>query len=260
MKTLKDLPRPAIFAHRGASAHAPENTLAAFQLAIRHGCDGIELDAMLSGDQQVMVIHDSDLFRTTGFKARVNELPLTALKQLDAGSFFDIEFQNEKIPTLEEVFEAVGKQTIINIELKNYESINDNLPEKVADLVIQFGLQSSVIFSSFNPIALRKIKKRLPSTNIGLLALPGRAGWWARSWPGSLLVAYDAIHPERSDVDTHLVQHFHKRNKRVHVYTINLPEEMSRQFALGVDGIFTDDPVLAVQIKSDLHPSTSLAE
>lgn len=180
MVAYQDLPTPAVFAHRGASAHAPENTLAAFELALRQGCDGIELDAMLTADREVVVFHDSNLQRTTGIQGRVSGLPLATLKQLDAGSYFDVQYKNERIPTLDETLEVLGNRTVINIELKNYRSLRDDLPEIVAEIVRKHALHANILFSSFNPIALRKIKRQLPHAPLALLALPGRSGWWAR--------------------------------------------------------------------------------
>src|SRR5512145_3180337 len=107
---LDSLPHPFIFAHRGASAHAPENTLAAFQLALAQHADGIELDVKLTADGHVVVIHDPTIERTTGAKGRVKDMSLADLRSLDAGSFFAQTFQREKIPTLEEVFETMGKR------------------------------------------------------------------------------------------------------------------------------------------------------
>src|SRR6266496_640164 len=115
---LESLPRPIVFAHRGASAHAPENTIAAFELALAQNADAIELDVKLTADGHVVVIHDSTVDRTTGSRGRVKDLSLAQLRSLDAGSFFSEKYRGEKIPTLEEVLEAVGKRTIINVELK----------------------------------------------------------------------------------------------------------------------------------------------
>ena len=260
MVSYLELPHPAIFAHRGASSHAPENTLPAFELAIRQGVDGIEFDVMLSADQQIVVIHDSSLMRTTGHPGKVSDLPLSEIKQLDAGSYFDIQFHDTRIPTLEEVFEAMGTRTFMNIELKNYESLRDDLPDRVAHLVRRKNMAANILFSSFNPIALRRIRRMLPDVPIGLLALPGASGWWARSFIGRLLVTYRAIHPEYHDVSKNFVSHFHGIGRRIYPYTVNEPEHLRNLFALGVDGVFTDDPLLAQDIKSSIQQSTSIAE
>ena len=95
---LNTLPQPVIFAHRGASAHAPENTLAAFELALEQGADGIELDVKLSADGQVIVIHDATVDRTTGAHGRVKDMSLAELRSLDAGSFFSEKFQEREDP------------------------------------------------------------------------------------------------------------------------------------------------------------------
>jgi glycerophosphoryl diester phosphodiesterase len=244
---LEELPHRAIIAHRGASLYAPENTLAAFELALRQGADAIELDAKLSADAQVVVIHDQTVDRTTEGRGRVKDLTLADLRKLDAGSHFDIAFRGEPIPTLDEVLKAVGQLTFINIELTNYASKTDALPDKVAALVRKHKLQRRVFFSSFNPIALWRIRNLLPEAPIGLLALPGQNGSLARGWAGRLL-GYQSLHPEAGDVEPRLVESVHKRGQPLYVYTVNKEAEMRRLYNLGVDGIFTDDPVLARQM------------
>src|SRR3989304_10409901 len=164
--------RPLIFAHRGASAYAPENTLAAFRLALEHGADGIELDAKLSADGQVVVIHDQTVDRTTDGHGRVNQLTLTQLRQLDAGFCKGAAFKGERIPTLAEVLEMLGDRLIINIELTNYDSPQDGLPEKAAELVRAGHLEQSVLFSSFLPSNLLAIRNILPSVPLAILAPP----------------------------------------------------------------------------------------
>lgn len=241
---LNTIPNPVLFAHRGASSYAPENTLAAFDLAHRQGAEAIELDAKLTADGQVVVIHDQTVDRTTQGSGRVKEMSLAELKELEAGSHFDMKFKGEPIPTLDEVFTAFGQQLFINVELTNYASLFDALPDKVAGLVKEHNLSQRVIFSSFNPIALLRIHRLLPETPVGLLALPGKSGAWARSWPGRI-VPYQALHPALNDVTPGLVGKCHRLGKRVFVWTVNQVEDMRRLMEMEVDGIFTDDPVNA---------------
>ena len=243
-------PHPFIFAHRGASAHAPENTLAAFELAIQQNADGIELDVKLTADGQVVVIHDATVDRTTGARGRVKDLSLADLRSLDAGSSFASTFKAEKIPTLEEVFEAVGKRTIINVELTNYSTPRDHLVESVCMLVKKFNLQKRVMFSSFFASNLSKAGGYLPEVPRGLLALNGIAGAWARSF-GYFLGKYQALHPNLKDVTPEQVQRVHRLKGRVHVWTVNRAEDMRRLFGWGVDAVFTDDPQLAVQVRGE---------
>ncbi|HSL45587.1 MAG TPA: glycerophosphodiester phosphodiesterase family protein [Anaerolineales bacterium] len=248
---LRSLPQPIIFAHRGASAHAPENTLAAFELALAQNADAIELDVKLSADGHVVVIHDPTVDRTTGSHGRVKDLSLAQLKSLDAGSFFSDKFKGEKIPTLAEVFEAVGIRTFINVELTNYNTPRDQLVESVCKLVEQFGLQERVMFSSFFASNLTKARAYLPRVPRGLLALNGLLGAWARSF-GFAFGRYQALHPNLKDVSPQQVQRVHRLKRRIHVWTVNAAEDMRRLFRWDVDAIFTDDPQLAVQVRGEV--------
>jgi glycerophosphoryl diester phosphodiesterase len=239
---------PLIIAHRGSSLHAPENTLAAFDLAVRQGADAIELDAKLSKDGNVVVIHDQTVDRTTSFSGKVSDMTLDELRKLDAGSHFDITFRGESIPTLDEVFEAVGKQIMINVELTNISTPLDSLPEKVAEIILRHNLAHSTLISSFNPIALRKTRCLLPETPIGYLVFKGILGKPFLGRLGRIIVPYHTLHPETSAVTSTLVKHTHQLGRRVFVYTVNQVNDMQRLFTMGVDGIFTDDPLLARQV------------
>ena len=250
---LTSLSQPVIFAHRGASAHAPENTLAAFELALAQNADAIELDVKLSADGHTVVIHDPTVDRTTGSQGRVKDLSFQQLRALDAGSFYSEKYRGEKIPSLEDVFEAVGKRTFINVELTNYSTPRDALVETVCMLVKRFGLQKYVLFSSFFASNLSKAHAYLPDVPMGLLAFNGFLGAWARSF-GFNFGGYQALHPYLKDVSAQQVQRVHRLNRRIHVWTVNAAEDMRRLFHWGVDAIFTDDPQLAVQVRSETHP------
>jgi glycerophosphoryl diester phosphodiesterase len=245
---LETLPRPTIFAHRGASAHAPENTLAAFELALAQGADGIELDAKLSADGHVVIIHDATVDRTTDRQGRVKDMSLAELRSLDAGGFFAEQYHGEKVPTLEEVFEALGKRMFVNVELTNYNTPGDYLVESVCMLVKKCGLQKQVLFSSFFASNLSKARGLLPEVPRGLLAFNGLLGAWARSF-GFAFGRYQALHPNLKDVTPQQVQRVHRLKRRVHVWTVNTAEDMRRLFNWDVDAIFTDDPQLAVQVR-----------
>lgn len=247
---LTSLPQPVIFAHRGASAYAPENTLSAFELALAQNADAIELDVKLSADGRAVVIHDTTVDRTTDGHGRVKDLTLQELRSLDAGSFFSERYRGEKIPTLEEVFEAVGKRTFINVELTNYTTPRDALVETVCSLVKESGLQEHVMFSSFFASNLTKARAYLPGVPRGLLAFDGWLGAWARSF-GFNFGKYQALHPYLEDVTVQQVQRVHRLNRRIHVWTVNAVDDIRRLFHWGVDAIFTDDPQLAVQVRSE---------
>ena len=243
---FESLSHPIIFAHRGASAYAPENTLVSFELALSQGADAIELDAKLSADGEVVVIHDATVDRTTNGHGRVAQLTLTDLRSLDAGRSFSEKYRGQKIPLLEEVFETVGKKTYINVELTNYAAPRDPLVEKVCALVKKHGLEKRIIFSSFFTSNLKKAKRLLSEVPRGLLTLDGWKGAWARSF-GFSFGDYVALHPYLTDLTKQQIIRVHRLQRRVHVWTVNNAEDMMRLNHWGVDGIFTDDPQLALR-------------
>jgi glycerophosphoryl diester phosphodiesterase len=148
---FSELPSPLILCHRGAKNYAPENTLAAFKIALELGADGFELDTQLTSDGHVVVYHDKTVNRITNGRGKLSELSLAELRELDAGSSFSEKFRGEKIPTLDEVFETIGKRAIINVELKNFSTPFDNLAEKVCEVVCRHTMEKNILFSSFLP-------------------------------------------------------------------------------------------------------------
>ncbi len=240
---LSQLPSPFYFAHRGASAHAPENTLAAFELALKQGAPAIEFDVKLTSDRYVIIHHDQTLDRTTDGSGPVTKQPLSALRELDAGSSFSPDFRGEKIPTLDEVFETVGKKLFINVELTNYATPFDGLVDEVAKQVRKHALEEWVMFSSFFPTNLARARQLLPSVPRGQLVLPGGSGWWQRL--AGNFMSLQAEHLWKEDVTAETVTRAHQKGRRVHVWTVNAPAEMKTLRSLGVDAIFTDDPLLA---------------
>lgn len=237
---LENWPRPLVIGHRGSPAHAPENTLASFELAVTEKADAIEFDVKLSADGQVVIIHDSSVDRTTNGKGPVSKLDLAALKKLDAGTKFSGSFTGERIPSLLEVFERFGSQILMNIELTNYSTPFDDLVAKVIELVKAYKLENRIIFSSFLSKNLKIAQKLLPEVPCGLLvysgllgAFPRKFGWQKR---------FQALHPYLTDVNQDLVNQVHAAGKRIHVWTVNGQKDLERMLALKVDGIFTDDP------------------
>ncbi|MBP7032508.1 MAG: glycerophosphodiester phosphodiesterase [Chloroflexi bacterium] len=239
---MEEKPFPLIYAHRGASALAPENTLAAFLLALQAGADGIELDVMLSQDKELLVIHDSTVDRTTDGSGKVAEMPLAALRELDAGTRFGEEFRGEKLPTLAEVFETVGGKMRINVELKNYARPFDDLTRRVIKLTEQFHLEESVLLSSFNPINLSKAHNINPKIQRGLLVSPAdqrMLGGLGRLFP------YQALHPYYEDVTREMTEQLHARGKQLNTWTVDDPQALLRLRAFGVDGIICNNPAAA---------------
>lgn len=243
---LENFPRPIILAHRGDKVHTPENTLPSFSQAIQKGADGVELDAKLTSDGHVIVIHDSTVDRTTNGSGKVSEFSLEEIRNLDAGAWFNEKFAGTKTPLLEEVFETVGKDKLINIELTNYSTPRDGLANAVCGLIKKHNNQRQIIFSSFFASNLKIAAQMIPEVPRGLLAMPGWIGLWTRSF-GFMFGDYQALHPHISSTSREQMQRAHRLNRRVHVWTANTPEEILRLRDWGADGIFTDDPATAVR-------------
>ena len=226
-------------AHRGASAVAPENTLAAFEKAEALGADGVELDVRLCADGVPVVIHDASVDRTTGGSGRVADMPLTQLKELDAGSWFGPAFSKEPIPTLTETLETVGGKLILNIELKGEGLLNRGLVRAVVDVIRKHGLGKRVLLSAFNPFTLRRVQKIAPQLPTALLyasaSLPHFASLIARR-------PYAALHPHVAALSAEHVDRIRRHNHRIHVWTVDDPREMRRLIRWDVDGIITNVP------------------
>lgn len=231
--------KPLIIGHRGASAAAPENTLAAFELAREQGADGIEFDAKLTRDGAVVIHHDRTLNRTTDGSGPLAAYGLDELKALDAGSFFNPMFKHERIPTLEEVIGAAGDDLLLNIELTNYAHTRDALPDAVVAIVRKHRLQERVLLSSFNPIALRRVRSLAPALLTGLLVMPQQPAFMRaylrRSCP------HDAYHPHHSMLNERATAKSLSHGP-VNVWTVNEEQQLMRCVELRVSGIITDQP------------------
>ncbi len=240
----KHLPRPLIIAHRGASHDAPENTLAAFRLAVRQHAEAVELDAKLSRDGRIVVMHDNTVDRTTDGHGAVRHMDWAALRALSAGG--QPGDPETAIPLLEDVLRAVTPDLLVNIELTNYAAPLDALPVKVAELIATLGVADRVWVSSFNPLTLLRFARRLPEVPVGFL-VDVRRPWLYRFF--HRLVPHALVEPHRALVTPEAVRRWHAAGKAVAVYTVNDAAEMERLFAWGVDGIYTDNPRLAREVR-----------
>lgn len=239
-----------IFAHRGFPVKAPENTLPSFKLALESGADGIELDVILTKDKQPVVVHDFNLDRTSSIKGEVQSLTLAEIKAADAGSWFSSEYAGVQIPTLQEVFDLIGNQMLINIELKMpIKDRSEHLAQIVVDLVHQNQLTDTVIYSSFNPYALFHTKRFDHSASIGLLSTGDTIGRVVNFYYGKLRLHPNAYHLDHSHVTEKNIAKAHKKGIQIRSYTVNEVEEMKHFFAWGIDAIFTDNPQLALSVR-----------
>jgi glycerophosphoryl diester phosphodiesterase len=242
--------RPLVLAHRGASAYAPENTLSAFRLALEMGADGFELDVTLSADGQPVVLHDDTLDRTTDGRGPAGRLTLTELRGLDAGyrGKFEDRFAGERLPTLDEALEAAGGRAIVNIELKRDRSRGPGLAQAVVDRLRAHGLERRVIVSSFQFSHLRRVKALAPEVPVGVLYNTAVFGPWLHRWLSRSFRA-EAHHPWQVGLTAQTVAWYHAQGYRVNTWTVNDPADMRRLIAAGVDGLITDRPDVAAQMR-----------
>ncbi len=232
---------PQIFAHRGAKAVAPENTLPAFQKALDMGVDGIELDVQASADGQLVVIHDFTVDHTTNGRGKVAEMTFADLAKLDAGSHFGPEFAGTPIPTLDDVFDLVGDRCQVNIEIKSQAWDGGREVEMVVNLIRRRALHDSVIVSSFNPISLLAMRWHDPKIALGLLYFQEMPVFLRRAWMGPL-IAPEALHPHFSLIDAEYVRAAHGAGQFVNTWTVNSIDEARRLADLDVDVIMSDVP------------------
>ncbi len=238
------LDRPLVMAHRGAKDIAPENTIAAFRTAIDLGADAVEMDIVRCGSGQIVVMHDDTVDRTTNGSGRVDSLPLDALRELDAGSWFDACYAKEPVPLLDDVLDAIGGRIRLNIEIKHQRAGAGPMEAELAGKLRQRGLIADTIVSSFDARALWRIKRLAPSIPRALLyavdmPLPLRHAW-PRIW-----LSPQALHPHFSMVSESYIRRARLAEYRVNVWTVNEADDMARMASLGVDAIITDHVTLA---------------
>lgn len=224
-----------IIGHRGASADAPENTLAAFALAREQGADGIELDVHLSADGWPVVIHDNRVERTTNGTGRVAHLTVAELQALAAGA-------GQSIPTLDEVFEMLGPGFLYNVEIKGFGWRDTGIEAAVADRIEAYHLANQTVVSSFNALSVRRARRHLSRTTLVALIRErqiSKLGHW--------LAAADGDHPHYTMVDEAYMAWARERGYRVHVWTVDDPAEARRLAGLGVHAIITNKPELVRQ-------------
>ncbi|HNS52346.1 MAG TPA: glycerophosphodiester phosphodiesterase family protein [Anaerolineae bacterium] len=241
-----DLGRTLNFGHRGASRAAPANTLAAFSRAADLGADGVELDVHLSRDGHLVVIHDFSLSATTNGDGLVRDKTLAELKELDAGSWFDPAFAGERIPTLQEVVDAVGHRLLLNIELKSQGGEEAGLVAAVLELIERNHLLGKVVISSFNRQAVLTVRQVDPRVPVGLLFDIDPFAT-LRPWPRNL-ARPEALHPYHRMLSRAYVRWAKWRGYRIHTWTVDDPARMRRLAEWGVEIVITNRPDLLAQV------------
>jgi len=231
--------RPLIWAHRGASAEAPENTIAAFSLALAQDADGVELDAQRCASGEVVVLHDESLARTTGFAAPVMHASYSLLRTLDAGSWKADRFRGERIPLLAEVLEAFPR--LVNVELKCETADDGGLTAEVVRVVRAAAAEERVLLSSFNVACLWRARALAPRIPRALL-FESEQRWPLRSGLFAPLLGVAAVHPENVLATPERVSRWRRRGYSVACWTVDDPEAAARLHQSGVTGVITNRP------------------
>lgn len=215
-----------IIAHRGASKLAPENSLKAFQKAIELKADYVEFDVHMSKDGEIIIMHDSNTFRTTGHKGKISDMTLEELKQLDCG-------EGEKIPTLQELIDIAKGKIGLQLEIKA-----KGMAKKIVDLLRNADLIESTLISSFDHDELLEVQKIEPNLRLAALILGIKKNKTIRD---AISHNYSAIHPLHKFVSEKFIENAHKNNIKVNVWTIDSKVRMRKLVDLGIDGIITND-------------------
>lgn len=248
-KKLTDL--PVIIAHRGSSEIAPENTLVAFQRALKEGAHALELDVRLTKDKEIVVIHDAKLERTTNGYGKVEDTLLKDLKKHDAGSWFNPAYSSERIPTLEEVFKLLKKKIGINIEIKPKIKHSDFMIKKCVELVEKYSLHKCVLISSFEHPLVKKVKMLDERISTGILYSPMmHFGKSVVNLAKSNFADFVII--SRNYIKNDLVKKIHEAKLYCFVYNVNSRAHLKTMLNFKVDGIITNSPKSIINYLSNM--------
>ncbi len=223
-----------IIAHRGASNLAPENTLKAFKKAIELKADYIEFDVRQSKDGEIVIMHDANTFRTTGYSGIIEKLTLEELKELDCG-------EGEKIPTLEELVKLAKGKIGLNCEIKAKDMVH-----KIIEIIREADLFESTIISSFKQKELIKIRYLEPQIKIASLN-PTRSGWFINWFSRKKMIKtavenkFYAINPLYLIMNKNFIDKAHKKNLKVYPWTVDSISVIENLIKMGVDGIISND-------------------
>jgi len=244
-------------AHRGNSAHAPENTLAAFRAALDAGADMVEFDVGLTRDLVPVILHDDTLDRTSDGRGKLSAHSYAEIARLDAGSWFGPQFRGERIPTLEQALDLLAGRAEVNVEVKP-EVLEQVGPERAAGMVLEpvrkRGLLGYVLFSSFSSPMLDALRAAEPAARVGVLA--------DRGYPLPAIAARlrelgaASYNPDEQDLTPDLAAAVHAAGALLLPWartSRNTEAAMRRALELGADGFFANDPALLRRVAESLR-------
>ena len=236
-----------IFAHRGASKEAPENTLAAFLKAGEDHTDFVELDVQESSDGVVLVNHDEDLMKLARSPLKIWQTPAAKIQAVDIGSSTSPAFSDQRVPTLAAVLEACKGVSEVDIELKDY-GHDQQLEQRVVAIVEAAGMQHHIVTMSLNPKMVARMKELRPQWTSGVLVAKSIGN--PRGLPGDFLAVQKALATRR------FIREVHSTGRPVYVWTVDDPQTMLRFVGLGIDGLITNEPAIAREALANYHAMT----
>jgi len=239
-----------ITAHRGSSLKAPENTIASFKQAIEDMADYIELDVQQTKDGAIIVMHDPNVYRTTGVNNFVWEMTLDQVEELDAGSFFSQQFAGEKVPTLDEVIKFVKGKTKLNIEIKP-SGHDTELAQSVVDIIKDNNFTQDCIITSFDYSTLKEVKKIDKDIEVGYILSVAYGNFYNMD-------DIDFFSVNASFLSKITVDAIHNAGKQVHAWTVDNTVSIKNLANKGVDNIITDVPIAAKDVIYSRNTSETL--
>lgn len=232
---------PPVIAHRGASAHAPENTIIAFTKAVQLGIKWIEFDVMLANCGEPIIFHDETLERTTSKCGNISDYSYAYLRSLDAGSWFDLRFAGEKIPTLKQGMEFLQNTRIsANVEIKPLPGQDEKTALYALNEISKYFPQPnlSILFSSFSIESLKCLRKHSPSCYLGLLLHEWETGWQDHCD----MLQCISVHVNEEILTPESAKIIKSMDKLLLCYTVNDPKRAIELYSWGVDAVFSDVP------------------
>ena len=235
-----------VWAHRGASGYAPENTLEAFELAAKQKADGVELDVQLSKDGELVVIHDEIIDRVTDGKGKVKDYTVRELKSFKANQTHP-EYANSVIPTLAEVYDLLKPTGLeIHVELKTGIYFYPDIEKKLLKLAREKGMEEKLWYSSFNHYSLIRMKELEPSVRTGILYADGIVNVWDYA---KKTVGADALHPLYYNIQyPGYLEKTRALGLKTHAWTVNEEADMKALTKAGIEAIITNYPDKARKI------------
>lgn len=248
--TFEHFGQITISSHRGNSYEAPENTVVAIKKAIATTADYVEIDVQETKDGEIILMHDSSVYRTTGVRKKVSELTYEEIKTLDAGAWFSETYKKTPVPTLREVLEICKGKIMLNIEIKADENM-PNLEQKVVELIEEYDLLRQSVVTSVHKASLKKIKKYNKDIMTGYILSSAYGRYY-------LDKEIDFLSMRSNIVNERVIRLAHKNGKEVCVWTVNSKKEAIRMSQLGVDNIITDRPSYIRQVLYEESENSSL--